>query len=279
MPILIADGGATKCEWCLIGPGKKHTWFTQGMSPYFLDSNQMEAMLRKELLPNMAKRKPDEVHFYGTGNKDPRNARQTRTALKNVFSGATVTVNHDLMAAARALCQREPGIACILGTGSNSCSYNGKRILRNSPGLGYALGDEGSGAYLGRKVIQHYLYGVFDNELKEKFDKKYHTNDAEILKNVYKKPLPNRYLASFAIFLGENRGHYMIENIIEDGLNDFFYNHVSRYRESSRWPVHFAGSIAWHFRDVIENLCEAYGIRMGKVLKQPMEGLVKFHKR
>jgi glucosamine kinase len=276
MSILIADSGSTKCEWCLTGSRKTKSYFTQGMSPYFLSAEQMQQVIEQEL-KNRLKDKPEEVHFYGTGNKNPLNARMLRKVLQKAFPGVEVTVDHDLFGAARALCQHDPGIACILGTGSNSCSYNGKKIVRNSPGLGYVLGDEGSGAYLGKKAIQYYLYGIFDKELKDKFEEKYHTDAAEILDNVYKKPLPNRYLAGFTMFLSENRGHYMIENIIEDGINDFFYNHVSRYPESRKYPVHFTGSIAYYFKDVVLSLCDAYGLKAGKILKNPMEGLVRFH--
>jgi N-acetylglucosamine kinase-like BadF-type ATPase len=200
-----------------------------------------------------------------------------KKALLQVFAGAKVDVNHDLMAAARALCGKEKGVACILGTGSNSCYYNGKKIMKNSPGLGYVLGDEGSGAYLGKKVIQYYLYGTFDDELRGRFDLTYTTNTSEILENVYKKPLPNRYLAGFTKFLADNRGHYMIENIIEDGLNDFFFNHLCKYRETWTTPVSFAGSVAFGFKDVIEQLCNTYEFELGTVMKNPMPGLVKYH--
>lgn len=278
MSILIADSGSTKCEWCLVGPRKTTIYFTQGMSPYFLTSDQMEQVISKELCSQLKKNVPDEIHFYGTGNKNPDNSKKMKGILQKVFPDSKITVDHDLLAAARALCLHEPGIACILGTGSNSCTFNGKKITRNSPGLGYVLGDEGAGSFLGKKVIQYYLYDIFEKDLKEKFDEKYKTHASEILVNVYQKPLPNRYLAGFALFLGENRGHYMIENIIEDGLNDFFYNHVSRYKESNRYPVHFTGGVAYHFRDVVLALCEAYGMRAGTILKNPMEGLVRYHK-
>jgi N-acetylglucosamine kinase-like BadF-type ATPase len=151
--------------------------------------------------------------------------------------------------------------------------------VKNSPGLGYVLGDEGSGAYMGKKVIQYYLYNTFDEDLMERFKAKFNTNAVEILEAVYKKPLPNRYLASFAIFLAENRGHFMIENIIEDGLNDFFFNHVYKYRESWTMPIHFIGSIAFGFKDVLKDLCNSYELQLGRVLKNPMEGLIKYHQQ
>ena len=227
---LIADSGATKAEWCLLNNGKKKTIFTQGISPYFLSTEQITALLTKELLPKLKNVRIDEVYYYGTGCANPANAQSVKKAIRKIIPAKKIEVTHDLMAAARALCGREKGIACILGTGSNSCFYNGKKIVKNSPGLGYVLGDEGSGAYLGKKVIQYYLYGTFDDELRGRFDLTYTTNASEILENVYKKPLPNRYLAGYARFLADNRGHYMIENIIEDGLNDFFFYHLCKYQ-------------------------------------------------
>jgi len=274
---LISDCGATKSEWSIVGKGKVKTVITQGISPYFLNTDQIRELLIKELIPFIKSSTISEVHYYGTGCANPENVAIVRKALKQLFPSASVAVTHDLLAAARALCGDEKGIACILGTGSNSCYYNGKKIIKNSPGLGYVLGDEGSGAYLGKKVIQYYLYGTFDDELRGRFDLTYTTNSKEILENVYKKPLANRYLAGFTGFLAENRGHYMIENIIEDGLNDFFFNHLCKYREIWTLPVNFAGSVAFGFRDVLSQLCESYEFELGKVLKKPMSGLIAYH--
>jgi len=274
---LIADSGATKAEWRLINARGSKTIFTQGISPYFLVTEQITDILLKELKPKLKNIRVDEVHYYGTGCANPQNAKSVKKAVKQVFPEANITVTHDLMAAARALCGKGKGIACILGTGSNSCYYDGKKIVKNSPGLGYVLGDEGSGAYLGKKVLQYYLYGTFDDELRGRFDLTYTTNAAEILENVYKKPMPNRYLAGFAKFLADNRGHYMIENIIEDGLNDFFFNHLCKYREVWTLPVNFVGSVAFGFKDVLQELCNSYEFGLGKIMKNPMEGLADFH--
>lgn len=275
---LIADSGATKTEWCLLTDGKKKTVITSGISPYFLNTEQIFDLLLKELIPKLKKAEVDEVYYYGTGCANTTNAKSVNKAISKIFPGANIEVNHDLLAAARALCGKEKGIACILGTGSNSCYYDGTKIVKNSPGLGYVLGDEGSGAYLGKKVIQYYLYKTFDDELRARFDDIYATSAPEILENVYKKPLPNRYLAGFAKFLAENRGHYMIENIIEDGLNDFFFAHLCKYRETWTLPINFAGSVAFGFKDVIVELCNSYEFELGKVMKNPMEGLVTYHK-
>ena len=274
---LIADSGSTKTEWCLVN-GKKRTEInTQGISPYFLSEVQIKEILEKELLPKLKKQLPEEIFFYGTGCSNPANIKSVTRAVKSVFKDAKVAVDHDLMGAAKALCGNEKGVACILGTGSNSCYFNGKKIMKNSPGLGYVLGDEGSGTHLGRKVIQYFLYNTFDGDLMHRFNQKYNTNASEILDAVYKKPLPNRYLAGFAGFLVENRGHFMIENIIEDSFNDFFFNHIYKYRESWTMPIHFVGSVAYGFKDVLKDMCASYELQLGKVLKNPMEGLIKFH--
>lgn len=274
---LIADSGSTKTEWCLLNGKSAKTFYTQGLSPYFLSAEQIEYIINEELKIKLKNTEPDEIWFYGTGCSNADNVRLVKKAVQKVFGGAKIHVDHDLMGAAKALCGPEKGIACILGTGSNSCYYNGKKIVKNSPGLGYVLGDEGSGAYMGRKVIQYFLYNTFDGDLLDRFHAKYNTNSDEILSAVYKKPLPNRYLAGFTGFLAENRGHYMIENIIEDSFNDFFFNHVYKYRESWTMPVNFTGGVAYGFRDVLKEMCRSFELQLGKVIKKPMDGLVKFH--
>lgn len=276
---LIADSGATKAEWCLLDGKKTKTVFTQGISPYFLDATQISEILQKELLPHLKQASVDEVYYYGTGCINANNNRIVKQAIRQVFQDLSVVeVTHDVMAAARALYGNSKGIACILGTGSSSCYYNGKNIAINRPGLGYVLGDEGSGAYLGRKVLQYFMYQTFDEELTGRFQIKYNLDNTAILENVYKKPLANRYLASFTPFLSENRGHYMIENIIEDGLNDFFFHHICKFRESWNMPISFVGGISFHFQDVLKELCRMYEFTLGKILKNPMEGLVAYHR-
>jgi glucosamine kinase len=277
MNILIADCGSTKSEWCLLHGGKKKKMETQGISPYFLDSDQIEQIIRTELYPALSNYRVDRIFYYGTGCAASANKRIVRRAIRQFFLKAEIYVDHDLMGAALALCGKSKAIACNLGTGSFSCYFDGRKIVKSIPGLGFVLGDEGSGAYLGKKVLQYYLYETFDSALRSRFDAKYATNRSEILENVYKKPLPNRYLASFAIFLAENRGHYMIENIIEDGLNDFFSTHISRYNESRKLPIHFVGGIAWGFQDIIKELALSYKMEMGRILQKPMTGLIEYH--
>ena len=274
---LIADSGSTKAEWCLVDGKRKKTIFTQGISPYFLNGDQIGEIVTTGIKNKLKGLEPNEIYYYGTGCSNPNNAKIVKKALQTVFPNAIISVDHDLSGAAKALCGNEKGVACILGTGSNSCYYNGKKIVKNSPGLGFILGDEGSGAYMGRKIVQYYLYNTFDPDLMDRFNAKFNTDAVEILEAVYKQPLANRYLAGFVPFLVENRGHYMVENIIEDSFNDFFFNHIYKYRESWTLPINFIGSVAFGFKDVLKEMCASYELQLGKILKNPMEGLVKYH--
>ena len=198
---IIADSGATKCQWTIVQNNKKQSISTIGISPYFLSTVEIAAILVKAFSKKINVEKINAIYFYGTGLSNPDNVKSLKKALKLVFKNATLDIQTDLVAAARATCQKNKGIACILGTGSNTGYYNGKIIAKNSPGLGYILGDEGSGAYLGKKVLQYFLYKTFDEELMLCFEKKYNLNRSEILNKIYQEPLPNKYLASFAIFL------------------------------------------------------------------------------
>ena len=277
MAYLIADSGSTNCEWCLVSGNKKKKFITVGISPYFLSKEQIIDLFTAAVLPKTKQENIDAIYFYGTGLGNPENAATIKSALKKVFAKAAIEINTDMLGAARALLLHEKGIACILGTGSNAAYYNGKKIVKNSPGLGYVLGDEGSGAYLGKKVLQHYLYETFDEELKARFDATFNTNKTDILNRIYKQPLANKYIASFCTFLSENRGHYMVENIIEDGLHDFVFQHLYKFRESWQYPISFVGSVAFAFKDVLKEICNNYELQLGNILKQPIDGLIKYH--
>lgn len=277
---LIADSGATKTAWCLLENGNSKQFKTQGLSPYYFTSEQISEVLLKELIPQIEGAIITEIHFYGTGCATIPMQKIVNNGLKTAFPDTEIiTVESDLMAAARALCGNEKGVACILGTGSNSCVYNGSKITRNNPAPGFILGDEGSGAYLGKKVLQHFIYGTFDEDLMHKFKLSYQVDYRTILDHVYKQPWPNRYMAGFTTFLSENRGHYMIENILEDGLSDFFMTHLYKYSETWSLPIHFTGSIAWYFKDKLQEICNSFELQLGKVLQAPIDGLNEYHKK
>lgn len=276
--ILVADSGATKTEWKLVGKVQSPSFFTKGISPYHMDQDQILSILSSELPKKIFNKPIEQIRYYGTGCKTRPKAAIVNQALSRLFPDAKVHVTHDLMGACIAASGNEKGIVCIMGTGSNSCYYNGHRIVVNSPGLGYILGDEGSGAYLGKKLLQHFLYDMLDKPLLRAFLRDFETNRDEILHKVYREPNANRFLASFTPFLSAQRGHFMIENIIEDGLRDFFEQHLNSYPQRYEHPVHFVGSIAFHFQDKIAELCKVFGFQLGKVLKQPMGGLATYHK-
>lgn len=275
--ILIADSGATKTAWRLLENGKKTTFYTKGISPYYMIKDEIRDLIQKEFPKKMLSKSIDEVHYYGTGCKTTSKANVVLRAIKEIYPAAVIRVTHDLMGAAIATCGKEKGIACILGTGSNSCYFNGSRIVANSPGLGYVLGDEASGSYFGKVLVQHFLYKKLEDTLEKSFKKVFNTDKNEILHHVYKEPFPNRYLAGFAKFLSMHRGHYIIENIIEDGLREFMGTHLLSYPQSNQIPIHFVGSIAFHFKDKIDELCKVYGFRLGHVIQNPIEGLTHFH--
>ncbi len=274
---IIADSGATKCQWTIVQENKKKTITTIGISPYFLSTEEIVQIIEKAFDKKVDCAAIKNVYFYGTGLSNPSNVQILKKALTKVFKKASLDIQTDLMAIARAACMDQKGVVCILGTGSNAGFYNGKKINKNSPGLGYVLGDEGSGAYLGKKVLQYYLYKTFDEDLMNAFEQKYHLDRASILNKVYKEPLANRYIAQFTEFLVENRGHYMIENIIEDGINDFFFTHLNKLNESWLHPIHFVGSVAYGFKDILKQLAQTYEFELGKIMKTPSEGLLAYH--
>ncbi len=274
---LIADSGSTKTDWCLLNGTQPKRFQTQGINPYFLTTEEIADIIKREA-PELAEHQIEKVSFYGAGINSGHKKQEVQKALKKLFPDADMEISSDLLGAARALCQQQKGLVCILGTGSNSCYYNGKTIAKQNPSLGFILGDEGSGNYMGKKVLQHYFYNIFDEDLKLRFENRFKLTKEEVLDNVYKKSFANRYLAGFSVFLIENRGHYMVENIIEDSLIEFFHHHIFKYNESWKVPVHFMGSIALHFQDAIRDLCNHYQLECGTIIKSPMEGLVQYHK-
>jgi N-acetylglucosamine kinase-like BadF-type ATPase len=277
--ILIADSGSTKSEWGILSGHDTEFIRTQGISPYFLNTDQIKILLQQELLPGI----PDpadisEIYYYGTGCTAPGTISIVFNALTVLFPAATIHITYDLLAPAHALCGGNKGIACILGTGSNSCYYNGEKVEKNIPGLGYILGDEGGGAYLGKMIIAEFLYGNLDEELDRVFEERFGIDKDTLLEKVYSSSLPNRFLALFSLFFSEHRGHPAIEKLLKQGLDDFFTKHIMKYAESKNVPIHFTGSIAWAYRDILLELCKNHGFQLGKIVKEPMKDLVNYHR-
>lgn len=277
---LLIESGSTKTDWVVMDKGSVIcTSKTMGMNPFLCSHEDYHKIINDDLKLDVEKNEIKQIAFYGAGVKDSSKAQYLGKSLKKYFTQAKVSVNSDMLGAAISVCGTQKGVCCILGTGSNSAYYNGEKISKQLPSLGYILGDEGSGSHLGKKVLQYYFYKTFDEQLSEAFHNKYGDNLTEILDHIYKCPFPNRYLASYALFLSEHRGHYMVENIIEDSLIEFHQKHVLKYRESWKHPIHFIGSIADAFKDVILSLHTSYGLETGIIAKSPLDGLIAYYKK
>lgn len=278
--IAIADSGSTKTEWCLVEKtGQIHSrCFTPGMNPYFQSEEQMTAMIQQVLYPQWTGLVIDAVYFYGAGCAFPEKNVLVEKAIHSCWS-VPVEVNSDLMAAAHALCGTETGIACILGTGSNSCLYDGKEVKEQISPLGFILGDEGSGAVLGKLLIGDCLKRQLPALLCQEFMETYQLTPASILEHVYKKPFPNRYLASFVPFLKEHLDVEPVFQLVYRSFDAFIRRNVMQYTGHDRYPVHFVGSVAFYFQSVLRQVLEKYELTPGKIEKAPMDGLILYYNK
>ena len=277
--ILIADCGSTKIDWCLIENGKvAKQVFTSGINALLMSEEQIRQTIADELVPEIKGYEIGSVYYYGAGCLfDDICANVRRAIAANIPSAKTIEVDTDLLAAARALCGKNPGIACIMGTGSNSCYYDGVRIVDNVSPLGYILGDEGSGAVLGKLLVGDVLKNQLPAALCEKFLKKYDLDRQKIIEGVYKKPAANRFLASLSPFLIENIEEPAVHRLVLNAFKAFFVRNIENYEGYKTMPVSFVGSVAYYYRDVLEEAASSLGIKVGTVIKSPMEGLVKYH--
>ena len=249
--IIIADSGSTKTDWCVVNHGKQVKRITtEGTNPFFQTEEEISQVVKDKLMPHLDGVKIDAVYFYGAGCAFPEKNEIVHNAIYRHIP-VTIEVGSDLLAAARSLCRHEAGIACIMGTGSNSCYYDGKEIVNNISPLGYILGDEGSGAVLGKLLVGDCLKNQLTPELKEKFFNRFNLTPKEILDNVYKKPFPNRFLASVSPFLIENIEEPCIHRIVLNGFKNFFTRNVMQY-DYKNVKVHFIGSIAYYYKEVLE---------------------------
>lgn len=275
---LIADSGSTKTDWCLMEGSTvmKHIK-TKGINPFFETEKEIEYELSNALVPKLPRgAKIDAIHFFGAGCTPEKSPILARALMMQVSDEARVEVNSDMVGAARALAGHEPGIVCILGTGSNSCEYDGEKIIKNVSPLGFILGDEGSGAVLGKILVGDLLKNQLGEELKEKFLTQYRLTTAEIIDRVYRQPFPNRFLASLQPFLEENLDNEAIFYLVMEAFSHFIARNVMQY-DYQHLPVHFTGSVAYAYRTVLEKSAELTGIQLGKITKSPMEGLIAYY--
>lgn len=278
--ILIADSGSTKTEWCIADEGQGvsiQTIVTAGTNPYFQSPEEIAGEIKETLCPAIAGYNIKTIYFYGAGCAFPEKNKIIADALHHYIPGARIEVFSDLMGAARSLCGTSPGIACILGTGSNSCLFDGEEITEHVSPLGFILGDEGSGSVLGKILVGDCLKGQLPEYLVNKFMAQYDLTPALILERVYKQPFPNRFLARLSQFLLENIAEQAIYNIVYSGFRSFFIRNVMQYEGFDKYPIHFAGSIAFHYRDVLKEAALSLNLNLGNIEKAPMPGLISFH--
>lgn len=278
--VLLADSGSTKVHWCLVTASGQYTdIFTDGINPFFQTSDAMRNSICNQLLPKIA---PllwagtlTHIFFYGAGCT-PEKKGFVQKALEGVFKKAEVHVESDMLGAARALLGHNAGVACILGTGSGSCYFNGENIDWCVPSLGYILGDEGSAAVLGKRLVSDLLKNQLGDDLKEAFFKEYETSMPDIFERVYRQPFPNRFLAKLSKFCADHIEDKRIHDLVYDHFVQFIRRNLVQYHVSS--PIGFVGSIAYYYKPILEEAMKAENMPLGTILQDPIEGLKEFHK-
>ena len=277
--ILIADSGSTKTDWCVVENGVLlQQIFTKGTNPFFQTEEEISNEIATALLPELKTNEFDAVYFYGAGCGFPDKIAVVHRALtKHLNVKGDVEVATDMLAAARGLCGREAGIACIMGTGSNSCYYDGQSIVANVSPLGFILGDEGSGACLGKLMVGDLLKNQMTPELKEKFLKQFDLTPADIIDRVYRKPFPNRFLASLSPFLAQNLNEPCVHDLVLNSFKAFFKRNIMQYDNYRNLKVNLIGSVAYYYKEVLAEAAQEMGIQLGTIIQSPMEGLIKYH--
>ena len=291
---LIIDAGSTKTDWMLLdGKTVKNRFQTDGFNPNYSDRKDLENILslvetRFIASPNneiMSSRRDklaslpqfQSIHYYGTGCGNEQNCQLIKEVFQSRFPKAKITVTHDLMAACHALFGHGKGIACILGTGSNSCVYDGENITERAVSLGYLVGDEGSGMHIGREVVKAYFYGFMPDNLRQQFDEAFHLELKDFIQQLSHGEQPSKYLASFAKFAGEHQDKPFMQDLIQGCFNDFIKAFVLRFKDSKALKISFVGSIAYHFQDLLKACLENKGLTLGTIMASPAEGLIAYY--
>ncbi|MBW4891158.1 N-acetylglucosamine kinase [Mucilaginibacter sp. HMF5004] len=276
--ILVADSGSSKTDWLIDIPGQQPQGFTTaGINPYFLTEKEIIKILQSQCADTVKKAgKIDEIYFFGAGCSNPDKREMVSNALSHVFPKIFISVDTDLLGSAYATCGTEKGYCCVLGTGSNVSFFNGESIVDGNHGIGYVLGDEGSGTYFGKKLITDYLYGNMPADISHQFTERFQLDKEQVIKKVYQESHANTYLASFARFLSATKETFYTRELIEAGFTEFIETNIKTYRDHQKYKFHFVGSIAYHFRDILAMLCSENDIQLGKVIKQPITDLMEF---
>lgn len=276
--ILIADSGSTKTDWRLVNAnGAAAAFETKGFNPMFTDREYIMSEIRSNDALMQLSGKVDAIRYFGAGCSSDERKAIVSGALLDIFGANDIIVDHDMKGCAIALCQGKPGIANIIGTGSNSCYFDGQGLLISHHGLGHILGDEASGSYFGKKLVAYYLYELMPQDLRKSFFNMFGTTKEDALRRVYREPLGNVFLATHARFLSEHRGHVFIEQLLKRGFTEFMETNVKSYPEHVNVPIHFTGSIAFHFKDVLSEVVKEQGLNLGSIIQKPITGLCEYY--
>ena len=277
--LLVADSGSTKADWTFCGPGGEVTRVSSiGVNPNLHSPAEIKTVVQSVCPDDIAEAKVTHVYYYGTGVWDRTRADKVGRVLEACYPQAAVEIHHDLLGAARAACGREPGVACILGTGSNSCLYNGEEVVDNVVNLGWLIGDEGSGVDLGRRLLRAYSYRELPAEDREHFEESTGHGRRTIGDGLYGAASANRFLASFSPFIHDSLGRPAIRRLVVDSFAEFLRRHVLKYEGARELPVSFVGSIAYHYGDVLREVCAGEGLTCGSITKKPIRALEAYHR-
>ncbi len=274
---VVVDSGSTSTDWVFIQKDKTTRFKSPGFNPYYFKDDDYLDYLTDESLSHLRFSKVEEIFFYGSGCSTPQNCTIVKTALWEIFPNAQIHLHHDLYGAAVALCGKEEGIACILGTGSNSCLWDGNKIIENVPSLGYLLADEGSGTYLGKIILAEILLGNAPDEIIDKFFKTYKLDFSKTLDKIYKEENPNKFLSGISKFAHDHKNDVWIKSMIKQNFNDFIDLQISKYSNYKTHKINFVGSVAFHFSDILLEVLEDRKLNSGKIISNPIEELVRFH--
>ena len=277
--ILIADGGSTKADWILLDNSGTEVLKTRtgGLNPAVFSEELMRKRLQENLDLTDYKDKVSKVYFYGAGCGTEKPTLTLKSIFESFFTNAVVEVKEDTYAAAYAVTTK-PGIVCILGTGSNSCYFDGEKVDVRIPSLGYILMDEASGNYFGKKLLRDYYYDKMPKEVAKLFEEQFNVDADTIKRNIYKEDNPNTYLAHFAEFLLRNERNAYFNKVLHKGMKDFFRNRILPFKESENLPIHFVGSIAYFARDIIKDVARFYMMELGNIVRRPIDGLIEYHR-